>query len=282
MSNIIVTIPSIQKVLVWKDDIQPALMYHLNRTYVELNGQVCAKDVGEYEVIAKLKFPDKSTWSDGTTDDISLTWKIIPLKVGIPTQSNELYYISPKLKNGSYNYEAATQRPTWINYNVKALNIIGGEAQAIDVGIHKVIIALASNNYIWEDGTTEPKEVPWEIKNIPLTNKPSFYRSVFHYNGLLQGPDIIDFDADTMIIEGVYREIDIGDYHISIQPNNNYTWADGTTTPVQFDWSILEVMIEKPSVNEEKTYNEQGQYIYENLNPIYSINKVVDGIEFVQ
>lgn len=281
MSNIVVTIPSVQQVLVWKDNIQHVVMYNLNRTYVEVSGDVCAKDVGEYSINIKLKFPESSTWTDGTTDDITLTWKIIPLTVPIPSQSNELYYISPKLRNGTYDYAAATQRPTWINYNVKALSIIGGTLQAIDVGVHKVIVALKSKNYIWEDKTTEPKEISWTIKNIPLSAKPSFSGSIFHYTGLVQGPEIIDYDSDCMVMEGDPREIDVGDYHISIKPNNNYTWSDGTTTPVEFDWSILAVTLEKPYIDDkDKVYNEEDQFIYDNLNPIFNGTKATNGIEY--
>lgn len=99
---------------------------------LEISGQTSAVDVGDYVVYFDIRDKDNYEWTDGRTDKVPVTWRIInpPKLVGYPYQRNYLPY------NGKY------QSPEWELYDPKAMILVGGTPRKIDVGDYTVEFQL--------------------------------------------------------------------------------------------------------------------------------------------
>ncbi len=127
-------------------------------------------DAGTYYVVLELRHG--YIWEDGTTEIKRVPWKILgiseekhpepaPIRVHIPEQIDPPYY------DGEYKI------PEWDEWNEFAIDVIGGTLQEVFADTYYVKVSLKPG-YVWEDGTTEDKMLPWIIKprdiNIPDDN----------------------------------------------------------------------------------------------------------------
>lgn len=249
-------IPTVKGSLIVNGTEQTVEIENLNNIYMEITGTQKAKDAGTYHVTISLKYPEATQWADDSTDPVVLTWYIKRKKIAIPQQHETLYY------NGK------EQKPEFMNYdpNFITFDISRGVYSGIDAKEYNIIMSLKSNQYIWADGTSGYKLIKWEIKRKPLNIKPRFFGDSFYFSGDLQGPKIENYDPETMELSGVAQAVDVGNYHIDIQPKSNYCWyynIDNTPNieTASFDWNIIPIKIKKPTLaGSELTYNgsEQG------------------------
>ena len=90
------------------ETITPTLKY-FNSTLMQLSGNTNGSPVGSYTLIISLKDKDMYTWSDGTTADLKLTWKI---SFGVPELKATSTYNSVKLTwtevEGAAGYQVYT------------------------------------------------------------------------------------------------------------------------------------------------------------------------------
>ena len=56
---------------------QSISLNNFNSELMELSGITKATETGDYIATVSLKYPDKHTWIDGTTDSIDITWKLV-------------------------------------------------------------------------------------------------------------------------------------------------------------------------------------------------------------
>ena len=56
---------------------QSISLNNFNSDLMELSGITKATETGDYVATVSLKYPDKNTWADGTTDPINITWRLI-------------------------------------------------------------------------------------------------------------------------------------------------------------------------------------------------------------
>ena len=114
-----------------------------------------ATDAGTYYVVFVLKHSNYNTWSDGTIEYKTVSWKIEPKEIAIPT-----------LNNDSYTWSGSDFSVTLLGTDEDFEDYvdISGVQTANSVGSYKVYLDLKdTNNYVWSDGTTEQKELSWEI-----------------------------------------------------------------------------------------------------------------------
>lgn len=249
-------IPTVKGHLIVNGNEQTVEIENLNNIFMELSGTQTAKNVGTYQVTVSLKYPEETKWADNSTDPITLTWQIQRKKIAIPKQHGSLYYTGE------------VQKPDFINYdpNVMVFDTARGEYTGIDAKEYNIVMSLRSNQYVWADGSSGHKLIKWEIKRKALNLKPKFIGDSFYFSGALQGPQIESYNQETMDLTGTAQAINVGNYHIDIQPTNNYCWdykADGTPDieTLSFDWTIIPIKIRKPTLaGSELTYNgsEQG------------------------
>lgn len=247
-------VPTVKGTLVVNATEQHVIIDNLDNNYMELSGITTAKNAGTYNVIVSLKYPESTKWSDNSTEPISLEWKINKLKVSIPKQCGSLYYNEKEQKPDFIDYDSR-----FVLFDTKKGSYFG-----TDAGIYTIIASLNSSQFIWEDGTSENKIITWEIKRKALNIKPLFAGNKFYFSGTTQGPKITNFNKSTMKISGTYKAINVGKYHISVNPDKNYCWNyigdTANIEPINFDWEIIPVKIQKPILSgSELIYNGREQ-----------------------
>lgn len=63
--------------------------------------------------------------------------------------------------NSVLNYDGTSKAPTWVNKDETKMTVT--ELQHIDAGTYSTTFTLVSNDYIWSDGSYEPKVIEWDI-----------------------------------------------------------------------------------------------------------------------
>lgn len=115
----------------------------LSGTGYNLAGTYAAKDAGSY--IAKALLAEGYEWSDGTTDPLTLTWKIDKKKVAKPSAVKNLTY-NEKAQMGVQNGEGYT---------------VTGNVQTAP-GTYTATATL-DKNYAWTDGSNAAEDISWSI-----------------------------------------------------------------------------------------------------------------------
>ena len=101
-------------------------------------------DAGDYSCTLRLK--EGFTWDDGTIDDKTVAWSIKPKPIAAPVVTENLMESSEPQRGvaDGEGYE------------------LSGDFEATEAGDYSATATLLPN-YIWDDGTTEPKQIGWKI-----------------------------------------------------------------------------------------------------------------------
>lgn len=89
-----------------------------------------------------------------------------------------------------------------------------------------------------------------------VAEKPSAPVSVLSYNSSEQ---VVVPESDYYTIEGTPSAKLPGTYHVTVTLKDGYAWTDGTTDPVEFDWTIKALQTNKPVAVSGLTYNGSNQ-----------------------
>lgn len=111
-----------------------------------------ATNAGNYAAYLHLTDPETSAWADGTTDDILISWQILPLPVP-----------KPHLTEKTLIYSGSSKTPEISGLERDFVNV-SGTAQATSAGTYSVSFALADPaNTCWEDGENAAFSEAWGI-----------------------------------------------------------------------------------------------------------------------
>ena len=141
------------------------LAYNPNIMYWD--GDTTATDAGDYTIFVSLIDKNNYEWDDGTTDDLSLNWRITPKKLDVPTVS------------GEYEYNYGTQRVALNDFDEDTMTLLYGEG--MNAGTYDVTIVLKDRrNYAWKDDeSSNDKIIKWVIKAIdPSYDIPQFLTGI--------------------------------------------------------------------------------------------------------
>ena len=141
------------------------LAYNPNIMYWD--GDTTATDAGDYTIFVSLIDKNNYEWDGGTTDDLSLNWKITPKKLNVPTVS------------GEYEYNYGTQRVVLNDFDEDTMTLLYGEG--MNAGTYDVTIVLKDRrNYAWKDDeSSNDKIIKWVIKAIdPSYDIPQFLTGI--------------------------------------------------------------------------------------------------------
>lgn len=115
-----------------------------------------ATAVGEHTAKASLNNKLNYQWSDGTTDDITLTYKIVKRVIDIPDAPESLWY------NGF---------PQVAHIGSDEAYVISGNT-ATDPGTYTATISLKDkNNYLWKDGTSEDVKYTYCVYSVSFSEE---------------------------------------------------------------------------------------------------------------
>lgn len=247
--------------VIWSGEVQtPRINYYDDET-MSKTGETQGQNVGTYSFTVSLRDPFNYKWNDNTTDSFPLSWKIDPVKLSIP-------YVS-----GSYTWTGESQTPSITNYTsstYKSKMYVTGELNGRDAKTYNFSIGLIdTDNYVWDDGTTDPIDLTWTINKLRLS-KPTKQED-YEYTGIIIVPTL-NYDNPLYINkDGVTEATEPNQYKmiVSLKDTNNMMWSDNTTAPFNIYWQITLAKISKPSItNKEFIYD--GDYhrpTYQNFDP---------------
>ena len=199
---------------------------------IEVSGEKVESDIGVYEIILSLKDDVNYTWDDNTTTPKVEKWEI----------TNGVCWAYENSQRKVFTYDGTEKK--WMDERVLSNEniIVGGTTSATNVGVYEVVLELLdTDNYSWNDGTTAPKTIEWEIEPQVCWAYLSNQYKVHVYNGEEQdwGGRVIGYDSDVVILGGDTTATDVGKYTVTLELiNDNYVWADGTTEVKTLNWRI--------------------------------------------
>lgn len=204
-----------------------------------------AESPGTYTITFSLK--DLCQWSDGTTEDKSITWYVGLKKPTLKTykfiysSDSEGYYI----KNGKTSESTSTSNIN--NYNETYMDI-QGDTSASKCGKYVITFVLKNSSYVWEDGNTGAIGLGWFVGLL----KPVLVKKTFTYNGseynicnniTINGQtasNLCNFDETCMEYSGDLVATDIGSYKIKFSLiDSTLLWSDGSSDSIICAWSIV-------------------------------------------
>ncbi|MDO4404157.1 MAG: transglutaminase domain-containing protein [Atopobiaceae bacterium] len=183
-------------------------------------------EAGEYYAVAKLADKANTKWTDGTTDDKRIKWKIDKVSIDIPAAENPTF---------TGNYQDGVKMGTGYTR--------GGSYREVNAGNYQATVTLWKN-YKWKNGDEDVKTLNWKIApakvEIPVGKN-------LVYNGSTQTGVI---KGDHVSTNGNTSAKDANTYTVlaSLTDTKNYQWSDGTNTTKTIKWSIAAVAIDSADV----------------------------------
>jgi len=137
-----------------------------NSSAMNVSGTTTANAIDTYTVTYSLKDKTNTTWADGTTADVKLTWKIVRQKLtnDVTVASNILTYNGnsqePTLKYGSVQ---------WTLANLSTYCDLSSQTSAVNAGTY-TFKATPKSTFAWKDGGTAAKSFDWKINKIVISS----------------------------------------------------------------------------------------------------------------
>ena len=254
-SVVTVGIPYQNNYLIYNGNRQSPTWANYNQSaMILLGGQPSEINAGEYCVIFRLK--DNHKWSDGTTEDKKVPWRIYKKQIPRP-------YIKSveNTETGLYYYELEGKRyPVWENYDTQYMSM-SGDTFDIDNSYHTTNFDLHDpDNYEWNNGLSSRHIVNWKLSE-PLDptyqggtddKKIHIPRQSNHpyEDGVTKYPEWDKFDNTAIIkLGGVWEGVNADEYFVVLSLRNGYVWEDGTYEVKKVPWKIYKQGVEIPETD---------------------------------
>lgn len=112
-----------------------------------------AVNAGSYTATISLSDKKNTLWADGTTENITLIWKISPDIVNVPSSPQNVFY---------------TGLPQTASIPLNSAYSVSGNTQT-SAGTYTISVSLIDkNNYVWDNGKTDDLSFIWNIFTISL------------------------------------------------------------------------------------------------------------------
>nr|MCR5750546.1 hypothetical protein [Kiritimatiellia bacterium] len=195
-----------------------------------VTGTYCATNIGEYTCSAKPK--DGFTWQGGGTEEVSVSWQILPRKVQYPVAIPTAEYDGANRVAIDAPDEAFVFAP-------------GSVTNATDAGTYTYTVSLKSDNYVWDGAAAghemDPHTVQWAISSQRVS-VPAVLTGLVYDGTEKTAVDLsaaaFNSNAYRFVESPVYthKETNASNYYFAVQLNNtssasNYVWfIDGAET----------------------------------------------------
>ena len=167
----LVTKPTIsgETSFIYNGSEQGIIVENVDTSKVNISGYTSKINSGNYQVTYSLKNKNDTTWSDGTTTDVTFNWSIEKIKLTKPAISG----------SNTFTYTGGYQGLTFNDIDDNVMTISGNNH--IDVGSYTTTIGLSDlNNYTWEDGTSTGLLFTWSITKADIN--PTVYMADYYKN----------------------------------------------------------------------------------------------------
>ena len=190
-----------------------------------------ATNIGEYTVVFKINDTNNYKWSDNTTTNKSVTWKIV-------ANTSE---VTVTLGTSSYIYDGTEKKPTVTVKQgsttlVKDTDYEVSYSDNTNAGSNAKVIVSFKGNYAGTDSITKTFTINKATITIPTSPEDKVYTGSVINSGLTAptGSSIVSSESTT-------SATNIGEYTVvfKINDTNNYKWSDNTTTNKSVTWKIV-------------------------------------------
>ena len=231
---------------------------------VTMTGNDSGTNPGEYKATYT---PDANhIWNDGTTDSVTVTLTISKITVNKPTETSVVTTYNGSTQNNGYS------KPNGVTMTGKDSGINAGEYTAT---------YTLQNNYVWNDGTTDPVTVVLTINKakLPIPTlagidgvegiKSVEYDRHWHRANLSE-----EYDSSLIRARNTRARRETGEYTItlSLRDTVNYEWSDDTIDAKEIKWAITAKKLTVPTVTKTFTYKPRTRQgvTEKDLNPNYN------------
>lgn len=213
---------------------------NLNSTYIrKKSGTTSESEPGNYSVIYELIDKANTQWSDSTTADVTINWKI-NLRVLTLEQSSGFAQV------GTLTYNGNSQSVTVKNFDAK-YHVLGSDTAKTDAGTYTATVTPRVG-CVWNDMTKTAKTVSWTIQPKTLAI-PYADVTAFEYDGAAKTLQVKNYDPATMTQNGTVSTAEAGEYSVKyiLKSKSNYKWADNSVTDKVIEWNVGSKELPKPS-----------------------------------
>lgn len=203
---------------------------NFDNTYESQTGTVSATNVGNYSAVYKLRNKTNTTWSDSTTGDVTINWKINVLKLTKPAAATT-----------TFTYDGNAKSLSVSNYNSTYENQTG-TVSATDANSYSAVYKLKNtSNTHWADDSTADVTINWAINPMKLT-KPTATVTEFDFDGATKNLSVSNYNSTWMNQNGTLSASAVGSYSAvySLKNTTNTKWADNSTSNVTISWQIIQ------------------------------------------
>lgn len=187
---------------------------------------IASSQAGTYQYTAQLIDKHNTCWDDGSTDDKTYTWKILPRKIEFPPLPTNLVYAGT-------NAVAVLPNDHYYTFGKESVT------NATDAGVYSIIFKLTDPaNNTWPDGTTADATKTWEIARKPISQPPT--PEPFVYDGAYK--TAVE-PSPYWERKGTYSAMEAGDYTATVALKKNWCWNTPfgpSTLDLPIDWQILQ------------------------------------------
>lgn len=220
---------------------QGVTVSNFDSTYMTQSGSTTATAAASYSAVYALKSKTNTTWSDGSTDNVTIPWKINVLKIAKPAAATT-----------EFVYDGDSKTLSVTNFNNVYMSETGTKS-AVSVGNYSIVYALLdAANVHWADNSVADVAIAWKIIKRELSAELStgFAQSGEQtYTGSEITVAVTNFNPEYHVLGGDFKKTNAGTYTASVAPAGSYVWSDGSTTPKTFSWTIDKAKIDKPAAS---------------------------------
>ncbi len=191
--------------------------------------------VGKYAV----KFSHK------TFGDIKVDVTVVPRVVAVPMF--DVY---------TFTGETIVAEPN--GFDASFMTISGNEGKVAND--YEATISLKdTTNYVWEDNTTEAKNVEWTIETVKV-EKPTLLLNEYVYNFEDQTVSISEYSTSLITVSGAQTGKNVGEYTVTfaLKDKVNSSWAGETgedeTKDIVYTWNIVVKKYARPTIDASKNF----------------------------
>ncbi len=229
---------------------------NFDSNYISQNGNVSATNAASYSAVFSLKNTVNTTWTDNSTSNVTISWKINPLKLTKPTAAVTTF---------TFNNSAQTLQVADFNSTYESQT---GTVSATNVNSYSAVYKLKNTtNTKWADNSTSNVTISWTINPL-LLEKPSAAVTEFQHDGNTKTLNISNFNSTYENQTGTISAANVGNYSVtfSLKNTTNTKWNDNSTSNVTINWEIKQsVLTEEQSSGFAQigtlTYNGNSQTV---------------------
>jgi hypothetical protein len=161
--------------------------------------------------------------------------------------------VKKPMLNGTCTYNSLPQKVAITSGDL--YTIVGD--MATDAGNYTATVALKSpQDYLWADGTDTPLTIDWSIAKAMVT--PPIAGPAATYTGAEQTAPIAE-NPLYLVSDNKATDAGLHTATVMLRDSGNYTWVNGSTTPVTVEWEICKAKVDKPTVSADFTYTGEEQ-----------------------